>query len=93
MAADPARVPAAGSPGGWRGMTYYRLHGSPKVYYSAYPPEFIRTLAGRLSEELPPERDSWVIFDNTTLGAATRNALDLELAIGRLSNEMARQSS
>lgn len=36
VAADPARVPAAAVPGGWRGMSYYRLHGSPKMYYSSY---------------------------------------------------------
>ena len=29
VAADPAKVPAAAEPGGWRGLAYYRLHGSP----------------------------------------------------------------
>lgn len=76
VAADPARLPAAGSPGGWRGISYYRLHGSPKVYYSSYSPDFISTLARRVTEEVAGDRDVWVIFDNTTLGAATRNALD-----------------
>jgi uncharacterized protein YecE (DUF72 family) len=76
VAADPARVPAAGLPGGWRGMSYYRLHGSPKIYYSTYSAEFIVSLADRLTQD-SVERDVWVIFDNTTLGAATRNALEL----------------
>ena len=76
VAADPARVPLAASPGGWSGMSYYRLHGSPKVYYSSYSPQFIAVLANRIKEE-SANRDVWVIFDNTTLGAATRNALDL----------------
>ncbi len=31
VAADPAVVPGAGDPGGWEGLVYYRLHGSPKV--------------------------------------------------------------
>ena len=81
VAADPARVSVATSPGGWRGMSYYRLHGSPKVYYSSYSPEFIAALAGRIGEESFADRDAWVIFDNTTLGAATRNALDLAEAV------------
>lgn len=77
VAADPARVPEAVEPGGWRGLIYYRLHGSPRTYYSAYTDEYIEALASRLQKEAAPERDVWCIFDNTTLGAATRNALDL----------------
>lgn len=42
VAADPACVPAAASPGGWKGLTYYRLHGSPRRYYSAYSSEFLQ---------------------------------------------------
>jgi uncharacterized protein YecE (DUF72 family) len=77
VAADPACVPAAGEPGGWRGLSYYRLHGAPKIYYSAYSAEFIATLSARLQSDLKAKRVVWCIFDNTTLGAATRNALDL----------------
>ncbi len=83
VAADPARFPAAATPGGWRGFSYYRLHGSPRIYYSAYPPEFIAALAAQVKKERAAGRDVWVIFDNTTLGAATRNALDLARALGR----------
>jgi uncharacterized protein YecE (DUF72 family) len=81
VAADPARVPAAAAPGGWRGFTYYRLHGAPRIYYSAYSAEFLRSLAARIQNEQSEHRDVWVIFDNTTLGAATRNALDLSCAL------------
>jgi uncharacterized protein YecE (DUF72 family) len=77
VAADPARVPAAAEPGGWLGMTYYRLHGSPKIYYSAYSEEFLRALAEKIDADAAAGRDIWCIFDNTTLGAATANALDL----------------
>jgi uncharacterized protein YecE (DUF72 family) len=77
VAADPARVPAAGHPGGSRNFSYFRLHGSPKVYYSAYSAEFISRLADRLKREAKEGRTVWCVFDNTTLGAATRNALDL----------------
>ncbi len=27
---------AAALPGGWRGLAYFRLHGSPKPYWSSY---------------------------------------------------------
>lgn len=84
VAADPARVPEAAIPGGARQFKYFRLHGSPKVYYSSYPDEFIRTLSDRLRAEAVGTDGIWCIFDNTTLGAATRNALDLstELTAG-----------
>ena len=77
VAADPALVPAAAEPGGWRGISYYRLHGSPKKYYSEYSDEFIAALRERLRKDLAVSREVWCIFDNTALGAATRNALDL----------------
>lgn len=86
VAADPPRVPAAASPGGWRGMSYYRLHGSPKIYYSEYSAEFIDSLARELAQDASADHDVWVIFDNTTLGAATRNALDLAQAVAGLSS-------
>jgi uncharacterized protein YecE (DUF72 family) len=77
VAADPARVPGAAIPGGWRGLTYFRLHGSPRVYYSAYSPEYLRELAKQITRECNERPEVWCIFDNTTLGAATGNALDL----------------
>lgn len=82
VAADPARVPAASAPGGARHFGYFRLHGSPKVYFSAYTDAFISHLTERLLEEAATDRTVWCIFDNTTLGAATRNALDLSAALG-----------
>jgi hypothetical protein len=45
---NSCRVPAAGEPGGWSGTVYYRLHGSPRVYYSAYDEAHLRALAMRL---------------------------------------------
>jgi hypothetical protein len=36
VAADPAVVPAAAEPGGWPGLAYHRLHGSPRMYHSPY---------------------------------------------------------
>ena len=77
VAADPARVPAAGEPGGWAGTVYYRLHGSPRTYYSAYDEAYLRGLAVRLEEAAAGADDVWCIFDNTAMGAATGNALTL----------------
>ena len=74
VAADPAVVPAAGEPGGWDGMTYYRLHGSPRTYYSDYSAEYLESLAERLAQRVA-RGPVWCIFDNTALGAATTNAL------------------
>lgn len=75
-AVDPACVPAAGSLGGWRGLTYFRLHGSPRMYYSSYGKAFLRNLASEM-KGLANSMPVWCIFDNTALGAATGNALEL----------------
>jgi len=81
VAADPAVVSAAAEPAGWRRLTYFRLHGAPRIYWSAYPPEQIRLYADRLAKSKAAER--WCIFDNTVLGAATENALALRNLIAR----------
>lgn len=75
VAADPARVPAAAEPGGWRGLAYYRLHGSPVVYRSSYDDGRLEAYAARLAARPAP---GWCIFDNTASGAATTDALKLK---------------
>ena len=82
VAADPARVPAAADPGGSRQVVYFRLHGSPKIYYSSYSDDYIQRLAERLPGEASEQRMVWCVFDNTTLGAATGNALNLLATLG-----------
>jgi uncharacterized protein YecE (DUF72 family) len=79
--ADPVRVPAGAAPGGWDGLLYLRLHGSPRVYYSAYEPVLIASLAHRIAMELRAGRTVWCIFDNTAAGAAAHNALALQAAL------------
>jgi uncharacterized protein YecE (DUF72 family) len=77
VAADPALVPQASVPGGWQGIVYYRLHGSPRMYYSAYDIEYIEQLAQTLASE-GPDVSVWCIFDNTAAGAATQDSLVLQ---------------
>jgi uncharacterized protein YecE (DUF72 family) len=75
VAADPAPVPAAAIPGGSPALVYYRLHGSPRTYYSEYGQPYLEALAGTLAASSAAE--AWVIFDNTASGAALGNALTL----------------
>jgi uncharacterized protein YecE (DUF72 family) len=75
VAADPARHPSAGVPGGWNGVAYWRLHGSPHIYYSAYDDATLRPLADGLRSTVA--RETWCVFDNTASGAAAPNALAL----------------
>jgi uncharacterized protein YecE (DUF72 family) len=79
VAADPARVPAASEPGGWAGLAYVRLHGSPRTYYSSYQADYLEALAARLRDA---SVETWCIFDNTASGAAAANALDLLTRLG-----------
>lgn len=77
VAADPARVPRAAEPGGWSGLAYYRLHGSPQMYHSAYSPEYLASIVTAITAATGRAGTAWCIFDNTALGEATGNALDL----------------
>lgn len=78
VAADPARVPRAALPGGDRRLAYLRLHGSPHVYYDAYPAATLQRLARRMAQPPAALAECWCIFDNTTLGHATADALTLQ---------------
>ena len=78
VAADPAVVPAAGEPGGWPEPAYYRLHGSPRKYFSGYEEETIGRLASAVKGG---PKEVWCIFDNTAGGAAAGDALNLLKAI------------
>ena len=83
VVADPLRSAEGAEPGGWKGMAYYRLHGSPRIYYSSYTAEYLDRLALRLDQHGRDRIPCWCIFDNTTLGAGTANALDLKERLDR----------
>lgn len=76
VAADPAVVPAASQPGGWPGIVYYRLHGSPKKYWSIYGPERLAAWTRELAS-VPKRIPAWCVFDNTAGGGAMGNALQM----------------
>ncbi len=76
VAADPACVPAASRPGGLTTLAYFRLHGSPRRYYSAYSTGYLNTLAAQLKSLVARAR-VWCIFDNTAVGSAAQNAFQL----------------
>lgn len=78
VAADPACVPEAALPGGWTGLVYRRLHGSPQMYSSPYSLPDIAGVASAMRLAAGQNRASWCIFDNTAQGEAARNALQLE---------------
>lgn len=61
-----------------QGIAYFRLHGSPHVYHSAYSCEQLDCyLAQICAFASQPGRTAWCIFDNTASGAALRNAHEL----------------
>ena len=81
VAADPAIVADAFLPGGFKGLTYYRLHGSPRMYYSSYSQEVLALLAMALRDHVAQGTAAWCIFDNTAVGAAMGNAMEMTESI------------
>jgi len=82
VAADPAKVPPAAEPGGWRGLAYFRLHGSPVIYRSSYEDERLEAYAEVARAAAAGAEATWCIFDNTASSAATGNALRLRFLLG-----------
>ena len=80
VAADPPIVEQSRTPGGWDGLAYFRLHGSPRMYWSRYNASYLSQLAtvvGQLSQSV----DVWCVFDNTASGSAFENARELQTLI------------
>jgi uncharacterized protein YecE (DUF72 family) len=73
VAADPTTIAGANRPGGWPGIVYYRLHGSPRKYWSAYEHTFLEEIAEAI-RRVPASTAVWCIFDNTAGAAALENA-------------------
>lgn len=87
VAADPARVPEAAMPGGagaparW---SYWRWHGSPRIYYSRYDDAALDALARALVAAGRARAPAWCIFDNTAHGHAMEDAARLQERVAAL---------
>jgi uncharacterized protein YecE (DUF72 family) len=77
VGADPALVEEAGRPDARSPWPYWRWHGSPRMYYSAYTEDSLQQLAAAVVSRKWPARP-WVIFDNTAHGHAVANAARLQ---------------
>jgi uncharacterized protein YecE (DUF72 family) len=77
VAADPPCVCNASRPAGLRTLAYFRLHGSPRRYFSSYSESFLNALAAQFRELVLGAR-VWCVFDNTAAGYAIQNALELK---------------
>ena len=78
VAADPPLLTDELRPSGHPSPVYFRLHGSPRVYWSSYSDAFLENLTAQVVEELQAKREVWVIFDNTAAGAGATDALRLK---------------
>ena len=74
-------------------VAYFRLHGAPRMYYSAYEVDWLERLAATVCAQLVRNADVWCIFDNTALGAATGNARMLQALASCMHFVTARASS
>lgn len=84
VAADPASVPPATMPGGWRELAYFRFHGAPRIYYSDYEVGQLLDIGERLAEASAAAAEVWCIFDNTARGHALGNALSVDAAVRQM---------
>ncbi len=71
---DPGRISGDDEPSGWQGIRYWRLHGSPRIYYSCYETEWLERLVQRVEATMADGVPTWCIFDNTARDAALGNA-------------------
>ncbi|MHC8411793.1 DUF72 domain-containing protein [Pseudomonas sp. Hz4] len=85
VAADPSPMTGGGTPGGWPGIHYWRLHGSPRIYHSDYEPDRLQALAQQVQNSVRKGINTWCIFDNTASGFALGNALTLQACIDKFS--------
>ena len=86
VAADPARIPDAASPGGAGRWAYFRWHGSPRMYYDGYDDARLRALAAAVRRVAGARREGWVLFDNTAAGHAIADAARLQALLGDASD-------
>jgi uncharacterized protein YecE (DUF72 family) len=74
--ADPAPCPLPDQEALSSSPSYYRLHGSPEIYRSAYDLPFVSSISEEIKSH--PGSAAWCIFDNTTFGWSHENAYQLQ---------------
>jgi len=82
VVADPAKCEGAGEPPHAARLIYYRLHGSPRMYYSAYSEEYLSNLSKQIQTLRKRSKEVWCMFDNTARHASWGNALYLQHLLG-----------
>ena len=89
VAADPARLPEAARPGGagaparW---SYWRWHGSPRIYYSRYDDAALEALARALVRAGSVRAPAWCLLDNTAHGHAMDDAARLQALVAKIAS-------
>ena len=78
VAADPPLLYTDLRPSGYPHLVYFRLHGSPRVYWSSYSDDFLHPLSEQVCDLLKAGEQVWVVFDNTAAGAGATDALRLK---------------
>lgn len=81
VAADPSLHDGADEPGGYPGLVYFRMHGSPRLYRSDYAGDALLRLTQQLRHCRDAGKEVWCIFDNTAEGHALGNALTVSQAL------------
>lgn len=82
VAADPAPHPGSDAPAGDTTFAYWRWHGAPDVYYSAYADDDLRRRAREVrAVAADGGTDAFVVFDNTARGHAVPNAAIFQAAL------------
>jgi uncharacterized protein YecE (DUF72 family) len=76
-AVDPPRWSTDARPAGDTRLAYFRMHGSPRIYYSNYDAHQLAQLRETLQQASRTSDQVWCIFDNTAHGHAIGNALTL----------------
>jgi uncharacterized protein YecE (DUF72 family) len=61
-------------------LSYYRFHGVPKLYYSAYDTEFLKTVSIRMMNS--QIETAYIYFNNTASAAALANAAEIKNMVG-----------
>lgn len=74
--ADPSVAPIPPQPDS-ASIEYFRLHGAPEIYHSAYSDAYLDCFAAEVAAKVHAGRKVWCVFDNTASGEAVPNAQSL----------------